>query len=348
MKSINSRLNRILISSILGVPSYAVFALIRNFPFSKITLYAYVEYSLSATISFLLIFELQNLKSKWLNELVSWHKNWRLRLFIEFLSSLLITASIVYLGYSFLYKVIWESDIFIPSLYFYISLVFFISLCFMAFVNAVPLIEEWKKSILKTEVLEKENISAKMEALRTQLSPHFFFNNLSILNGLINDNPKGAKKFTTKFSEVFRYILLHKNDEIVSLLEEMKFLKDYIYLLETRFKNKFKVTVSKLNYEFWIPPVTLQQLIENAIKHNEASFKKPLEIKIWQENDYLVIENNRQPKKTMVESTRIGLTNINQRFELLTTEKIIYSDLNDKFSVKIPLITNYESIDNRG
>ena len=343
MKSLNRRSTRLLISGILGIPSYAVFALIRNFPFSQITLYAYVEYSLTAVFSFFLIFELQHWKSKWLNQYIPWNRRLDLRFFIELISSLLITAVVVFTSYSFLYKVIWEMDIFLPSLYFYVSLVFFISLCFVAFVNAVPLIEEWKKTILKTEALEKDNLKARMEALRTQLSPHFLFNNLSILNGLIEDDPKAAKAFTSKMADVFRYIISHKNDEIVPLKEEMKFIKDYIFLLETRFKDKFRVDITIANEEFWIPPVTLQQLVENAIKHNQTSYSKPLEIRIKQEEDFLVVENEKNAIRTPVVSTGIGLLNITQRFEHLTDRKVDFSDLNDTFTVKIPLISNYES-----
>ena len=345
MKSINNRLNRLLISVVLGIPSYAIFALIRNFPFERITLYAYLQYSFSAAISFFVIFELQHWKSKWLNSRIEWGTKLRFRIFWELWTSLLITIGVVFLTYSFLYKVIWKADIFFPSVYFYVSLVFFISLSFMAFVNAVPLIEEWKRSILLAEMLEKENVQAKMEALQTQLSPHFFFNNLSVLNGLISESPSMAKKYISKMSEVFRYILAHKNDEIVALNEELGFLNDYIFLLETRFKDKFNVKIQIDDMQFWIPPVTLQQLIENAIKHNEASFSNPLEIRISQKEEYLIVENNIRLKRTNVDSLQTGITNITQRFDLLTDKKVSFNDENDVFTIKIPLISNYESSD---
>lgn len=346
MKSINNRLNRLLISVVLGSPSYAIFALIRNFPFEQITLYGYLQYSSTVVVSFFIIFELQHWKSKWLNSRIDWGTKLRLRFFLELITSMLITVLVVYFAYTFLYKVIWEADIFMPSLYLYFSLVFFISLSFMAFVNAVPLIEEWKRSILLAEMLEKENVQAKMQALQTQLSPHFFFNNLSVLNGLISESPSIAKKYISKMSEVFRYILTHKNDEIVALNDELEFIKDYSFLLETRFKDKFSVNIQIDDMQFWIPPVTLQQLIENAIKHNEASFSNPLEIRISQKEEYLIVENDIRLKRTNVDSLQTGIANITQRFGLLTDKKVSFNDDNDVFIIKIPLISNYESSGN--
>jgi LytS/YehU family sensor histidine kinase len=127
------------------------------------------------------------------------------------------------------------------------------------------------------------------------------------------------------------------------LEEEIIFIKNYIFLLETRFENKFNVTINIADDQFWIPPVTLQQLVENAIKHNETSYSKPLEIIIRQEGEYLMIMNDRQPKKTTIESTGIGLANIIQRFELLTDLAVSYAEKDNVFIVKIPLISNYES-----
>ena len=259
MKALNSRLNRIIISLSLGIPSYAIFALIRNFPFENISLYSYLEYSGMAAISFFVIFEAQNVKSDFLNRFIPWKSKWVSRLTVELVSSLIITSIIVFSSYSFLYKVVWQMDIFMPSIYLYITLVFFISLSFAAIVNASLLINEWKQSIIKAETLEKENIQSRMEGLKTQLSPHFFFNNLSILNGLINDNPKGAKNFVSRMSDVFRYILSRKNDEIVPLKDEIEFIENYIYLLKIRFEGKFHLQMDINNFNYSIPPVTLQQ-----------------------------------------------------------------------------------------
>lgn len=345
MHNYNNRKNRLLISFILGTPSYAVFALIRNFPFSNITYYAFLEYGLTASVAFFVIFELQQLQSKYLNVRVPWESQTRFRLAIELVSNLLITSVVTFLAYAFLYSVIWEMKLFLPSIFLYISLVYFVSLSFIAFVNVAPLIANWKASLVKAELLEKQTAEAKLEALRVQLSPHFFFNNLSILNGLVEQHPTRAKGFIAKLSDVFRYILAHKNDELVTLTEELKFIHDYVFLLKSRFEEKIMCEIDVLNdKDFLIPPVTLQQLIENAVKHNEASYNKPLAIQLFLEGEYLVVTNTIQKIKMTVSSSGIGLENIKQRFALLTDREVLFSTENGLFTVKLPLLaTNHVS-----
>lgn len=318
--------------------------MIRNFPFSQITFYAYLHYSLTATIAFFLIFELQNVKSSYLNKSASWEKAPWIRLMYELISSFFITTIVVVSCYSFLYLVLWEMPFFTPSVYLYICLVFFVSLCFSAFVNASPIIANWKNSILKAEKLEREAVNAKLEALRTQLSPHFFFNNLSILNGLVDKEPKMAKDFIVKLSEVFRYILRNKNNEIVPLSEELRFIEDYLFLLTSRFEHKihFQLPANGKN-KFWIPPVTLQQLIENAVKHNEISYNRPLNIDIAINDDHLCVSNNSQKRKGVVESTGIGLKNLSERYEILADRAIQIDEGDGTYTVKLPLITYDES-----
>ncbi|MCP4456602.1 MAG: hypothetical protein GY816_01030 [Cytophagales bacterium] len=339
MINYNQRINRFLISMVMGTPSYAIYALIRGFPLSDITLYAFTEYGLTAIIALFLIFEVQNAKANFLNKRMAWESRpWR-RLWTELSSSFLITTAIVIACYAFLYLVIWDNPLWFPTIFLYTSLVYFVSLCFMVFVNASPLITSWKSSILKTELLEKQTVEAKLEALRTQLSPHFFFNNLSILNGLIEKHPDKAKDLIAKLSEVFRYILKHKNDEIVPLSEEVDFLKDYMFLIKSRFEEKviFSTKIEHTN-GLWIPPVTLQQLIENAVKHNEASYNKPLKINVYLENDHLVVINNLQERKGVVLSSSIGLVNIKKRFEMLIDKPVTISNDDEEYRVCLPLI----------
>lgn len=345
MQNYNSRKTRLLVSLILGMPSYVVLALIRNFPFSDITYYAFLEYGITASIAFFVVFELQQLKSNYLNLRLPWEFKTTVRFVVEIASNLLITLLVVFLGYAFLYSVIWDMKLFLPSVFLYISLVFFVSLSFMAFVNLAPLIANWRASLVKAEILEKETAQAKLEALRVQLSPHFFFNNLSILNGLIEKHPAQAKNFTARLSDVFRYILAHKNDELVPLSEELKFIEDYIFLLKTRFEEKILCDIKVTEVKgFLIPPVTLQQLIENAVKHNESSYNKPLSIKVCMENDYLIITNTIQKIKVTVPSSGIGLENIVQRFDLLSDRKVFVSNDKNEFMVKLPLIKAMQQI----
>ncbi len=338
MKDFNSRRNRILISLLLALPSYPLLHLIRNLPFSRITSYAFVEYSLMAFVAFFVIFEFQNLSSRRISRHLSWHQFGK-RLAFELLVSLVVTTIVVTAAYSALYILVWKMGIFIPSIILYVTIVFFISICFMVIVNAAPVISQWKTSIVKAEQMEKQSVNARLEALRNQLSPHFFFNNLSILNGLIDEDSAQAKKFTDKLSEVFRYILRHRDDQLVPLSEELGFIKDYQFLLETRFPEKVKIDLKTTNAgQFLIPPVTLQQLVENAVKHNETSKEKPLCISIEIGEQSLIVRNKLNQKKSLIESTGVGLSGIKERFSLITDRPVEIRNDNEMFSVELPLI----------
>lgn len=342
----NRRITRLAISMTMGLPSYWIFALIRNFPFSQITIYAFFNYGLTASVGFFLIFEAQQIKSNYLNKRLPWEKKALRRVSVELISSLIITAIVVTSCYAFLYLVIWEMPFFLPSVYLYLSLVYFISLCFVAFINAAPIMNGWKSSIIRAEQLEKETVEAKLQALRTQLSPHFFFNNLSILNGLVDKHPDVAKTFIARLSEVFRYILRHKNDEVVPLAEEVDFIRDYIFLIESRFEEKvlFEMDLGDMR-NLWVPPVSLQQLLENAVKHNESSYKHPLRISISRRGDWLVVKNQIQPRKGHIESGGLGLETIQSRFESLTSRPPIIEKTDEYFQVSLPLLT-IESVTN--
>ncbi len=338
MRNYNRRNIRLVISLILGLPSYAVFALIRGFPFEEITVYAFLNYGATAFIAFFLIFEIQHVKSTFLNRIIPWEDRSITRILVELGSSFFVTGVIVTGAYVFLYLVIWEMPLYAASIFLYICLVFFISLTFMAFVNAAPVISGWKKSILKTQQLERQTLEAKLEALRTQLSPHFFFNNLSILNGLIDLHPDRAKYFLAKLSDVFRYILRHRKDELVPLEEEIRFIEDYIFLIESRYEEKVIFHLSVDADRRWIPPVMLQQLVENAVKHNESSFEKPLHVRIETTEGKLQVSNPIQPRKGVVDSSGIGLQVVRKRFESLTDEQVTISDDGINFRVELPLI----------
>ncbi|MFY0687854.1 MAG: histidine kinase [Cyclobacteriaceae bacterium] len=336
MKS-DSRAVRLLVAIALGAPSYAVFALIRDFPFSQMTPYSYRDYSLTATISLFILFEAQFYKSRLLNNRWDWKEAPVTRLSIELLSSLVLTVVIVTIGYSFLYLKIWDMAIYQPSLYLYISLCYFISLCFMGYVNIIPIMNEWKNSLMKAEQLKKENLSARLEALRTQLSPHFFFNNLSLINALIDQDSVLAKDSINRLSEVFRYILDHKHDEIVKLEDELTFIKNYCFLLKARFETKFDLDLSIDDRAYWIPPMTLQLLIENAVKHNTASNDNPLKVKITQIENRLIVEN-KISSKVAAEPSGLGLDSILKRYEALTDEPVIISADQETFTVELPLL----------
>ncbi|MDX5320640.1 MAG: histidine kinase, partial [Bacteroidota bacterium] len=160
------------------------------------------------------------------------------------------------------------------------------------------------------------------------------------LNSLIRTNPELASEFLQNMSRIYRYVLQHKDKVVVGLQEELQFIKDYLFLMETRFGKGFQceIQIEEESLEKGIVPVTLQILIENAIKHNSISASKPLHLRLWVDQDFLVMENNYQPK-TMVEgSNKVGLENLNNLYQYLSETPISWEIRDGAFSIRIPLI----------
>ena len=182
--------------------------------------------------------------------------------------------------------------------------------------------------------------SAKFDALKNQLDPHFLFNSLNVLTSLIEENPEAATRFTTSLSKVYRYVLEQKNKELVTLEEEMNFAELYMSLLAVRFEDSIVFTKpSKLeNPKAKVVPLSLQLLLENAVKHNQVMPSKKLHITISEENGNLVVTNNSQPKQVLKESTGVGLRNIRDRYALLTKRPVIINENRKEFSIAIPIM----------
>lgn len=201
------------------------------------------------------------------------------------------------------------------------------------------------KSIQENKVTEQKLIagtaSAKFDALKNQLDPHFLFNSLNVLTSLIEENPDQAQKFTTSLSKVYRYVLEQKNKELVNIEDELAFAKRYVGLLKMRFENSIVYTFPEeiRNAETKIVPLSLQLLLENAVKHNTVSEENPLQISISEENGFLVVKNNLQSKNVLGKSSGYGLLNIQQRYDLLTSRKVFIEKDKTSFQVKLPILT---------
>lgn len=228
---------------------------------------------------------------------------------------------------------------------FYIILSFGIS----AFLHARSFMIEWKKSVkqesTKQEIVAKTE-TAKFESLKNQLDPHFLFNSLNVLTSLIGENPAQAEKFTTKLSKVYRYVLEQRNKDLVPVSEELKFAKTYMQLLGMRFEDavQFHIPDEISDSDLKIVPLSLQLLLENAVKHNVVSPSKPLSITIYQEDNYLIIENNINPKEAIGKSTKVGLQNIADRYGLITQKGVKIENNNKTFKVSLPLLYKMNDI----
>jgi hypothetical protein len=183
--------------------------------------------------------------------------------------------------------------------------------------------------------------SAKFDALKNQLDPHFLFNSLNVLTSLIEENPIAATKFTTSLSKVYRYVLEQKSKDLVTVVEELKFADLYMSLMKMRFEDSIVFTMpdSISNPEAKVVPLSLQLLLENAVKHNQVTASKKLHISIIEKDGNLIISNNVQPKQVVKESTGVGLRNIKQRYELMTNRPVTINENTNQFSISIPMLT---------
>lgn len=198
----------------------------------------------------------------------------------------------------------------------------------------------WRDSQIMNERLEKEKAQVQFDNLKNQLNPHFLFNALTSLNSLIREDKDLASQFVQQLSKVYRYVLQNKESSSVSLQTELNFIQQYIALLQTRFSTALgiRIDVSAENYDRCVVPVTLQILIENAIKHNVLDHERPLFIDVFTNGDYLIVSNNLQLRSNVETSNKQGLQNMKSLYEFLTTRPVIVEQTENRFSVKIPLL----------
>lgn len=197
----------------------------------------------------------------------------------------------------------------------------------------------WQASLKREQKLREENLIFQNETLKTQINPHFLFNSLNTLSSLIVTKPELAEEFITRLSSIYRYILENSSKDKVPLEVELSFIENYFFLHKIRDDGKIQLEIrinDFANYE--ILPVSLQILVENAIKHNKATRESPLKILIYTENKSIVVTNNLQRMALQMKSTQIGLKNLNQRVSLITGKALVIEETDTDFTVKIPLV----------
>ncbi|WP_375435166.1 sensor histidine kinase [uncultured Hymenobacter sp.] len=203
---------------------------------------------------------------------------------------------------------------------------------------------EWKKNLQRSEALARAGIQSELETLRSQLDPHFLFNSLNTLAALIDDDNEPAHTYLEQLADVYRYVLVSRDKITVPLREEMDFVEAYLYLNKTRFRDDLQVErdIAPAAYTTQVAPLSLQMLIENAIKHNVISPENPLRVLLragGSPEGYFSVMNNVQPKTGLEQSTKVGLRNIISRYRLLSTRPVEVLRENGLFTVKVPLLT---------
>jgi LytS/YehU family sensor histidine kinase len=193
----------------------------------------------------------------------------------------------------------------------------------------------------KTQQLEKQQLINEIDLLKTQVNPHFLFNSLSILSSLVHVNADLSEQFIEQLARSYRYILEQKDQALVSLRTELEFIRSYAFLLKIRFENKFDLKLDldeKVLDKYKIAPLTLQLLIENAVKHNRMSLKEPLVVDVSVQDDFLIVKNPLRIRPQRESSTGTGLNNIINRYAFLTDQSVWAGECEDEFKVKVPLL----------
>jgi hypothetical protein len=231
------------------------------------------------------------------------------------------------------------------QLYWAIVAGFVIDILFLAFNEGIYTFSKWKETIQEAEQLKKANLQTQFEGLKNQVNPHFLFNSINTLSSLIHEDKERAEKFIDEMSSVYRYLLRNNEEELVTLSTELKFIHSYFHLLKTRYGSgiEMKVNITKESEKYLLPPLTLQLLVENTVKHNNVLKEKPLLIEIdGSSNARLIVKNNLQKKTTAVYSSKIGLDNIREKFRLLNQPDIIIKETPTMFIVTLPLLEPYQ------
>ncbi|NML40203.1 histidine kinase [Chitinophaga sp. G-6-1-13] len=220
--------------------------------------------------------------------------------------------------------------------------IFMFYLLILTFNGIIYYYTAWKEYQVQAERLKRENIQARYDALRNQIDPHFFFNSLSVLTNLVYKSPDLSADYITQLAKTYRYILDKKFENLVTIQTELDFLESYLFLMRIRHQQSIQFGIDideKIRSKGMIPPVSLQLLIENAIKHNRFSSADPLVITVKHEEGCLVVSNRIRRKASTEISSGIGLENIQKRYALISEQGIEVLQADDMFIVKIPIIT---------
>ena len=307
-----------------------------------------VQFGFVALYTFSLIFA-NSLLYSYLDKIFSTDRFSKKRLIVGFMSSFLVSLLVI-----FLLRIFEELVVNRNSLDYFMSnekAANYVTAIIITFIVTLSLYAfHFYKAFNENKVKEQKIIAgtanAKFESLKNQIDPHFLFNSLNVLSSLIEENPDNAQKFTTSLSKIYRYVLEQKDKDLVTVQEELNFAKTYMNLLKMRFENSisFELPENYDNPEARVVPLSLQLLLENTIKHNIVSEQKPLHIKIFVKDNYLVIQNDLQKKEILQDRQGVGLQNIISRYAILTQRKVIVNQSEKEFAVHLPILTKQVSI----
>jgi two-component system LytT family sensor kinase len=331
---------RLLTGAFAGLLTWLLNEVLLNIRYRYFEMFLQPLNYLYAAIFGIFVHETVFFTGKMLDRNLSWDKGPGKRLLIQMLTGIMIaifwvTGVRLFVNYLFFHGklIIFSDELMLLALA--LTLLFIFYLAELGFY----LNERYRRSLAEVERFRKENAEYQFEMLKLQLNPHFLFNSLNTLSSLVHNDAVKAAEFIRRLSDVYRYVLENRNKELVTLREEMAFIHSFSFLQSLRFQGMidFRFNIGEELLERKIAPMTLQLLVENAVKHNVVSARQPLSIIISAENDNLIIKNNLQPKEDL-SGTGVGLKNISSRYAFLTERKVEIIKDDDFFKVIIPLI----------
>lgn len=277
---------------------------------------------------------------RWLNHIIPWENDTLKRMLFQLLISGIYTLICSNLSYYLFKTNLTEEPPDLQQMTLLNIYAMFIIVPVFSIFFGIYFLTKWKKATIQIEDAKKEAIKSELLALKNHIDPHFLFNNLNILSSLIDAENESALSFLGKFSDVYRYVLRNKESEVIRLAAEMEFLDAYIFLINTRFGHQLvmNIDIDQSAQEKYIPTLTIQMLVENALKHNKFSRKDKLIIQISSDTDTLIVRNNYRPTVSENYEFGSGLNNIKKRYELLSSREPVVKVSNEQFIVEIPLL----------
>ncbi len=283
---------------------------------------------------------------QWLSFYYPWHKNVVARLWREVAAVLVFacTFQIILVTLFHYLKADFLAEL-TPSIY--LSNILFgnsITLITLGIFEGVYLFKRWKESLLRETHLREENTKSQLLNLQAQLDPHFMFNSLNVLSALIQKNPEEAQHFIDHFAKVYRYVLEVKGEMVVTLKQELDFTEAYLNLQKIRFGEGLHIhkSIEAEDLNKFLPPLALQELLSNALKHNEISLEKPLTLSINSRNNWLEVKNNLQTRNELKDGTKTGLSNLKKRYNLLSDLSPEFKINGQEYTARLPLILQDE------
>ncbi|MBI9037251.1 MAG: sensor histidine kinase [Bacteroidales bacterium] len=352
-KTVFKHIRIIIIVTLIGFGFSLIFSNLSNLTYDALAdnlLYSFI-------IGFSLL-EANTLPELFIDRIVKWEDNPKKRIMVHIII-MLVFSSITIVGVNYLWFGIYEGNNFYNFIFkrggFWIFVIqMMVTLIIIFALYSIEFFKQWRVSVTNEEILKREKLSFEYESLKNQVNPHFLFNSLNTLSSLVYVDQDKAVKFIKQLSEVYRYVLEIKDIELVPIETEIEFVESYCFLQKIRFSENLKININlNKSKNIMVIPLSIQLLIENAIKHNVITKEKPLTIDVFNDEKYIVVKNNLQIKKTIKEhrddknrNSHVGLENIKLRYKYLSKEEVIIKNPETEniesepkeFIVKIPLI----------